>query len=151
MPLAAAVLAATVAAHAAAPPLQQQGELRWACGGVGADERRALAAARGEANLEVVFVSAKRGGYLAGARLEIGRAAGAAPLLTVVAEGPVCHLAAPPGAYRLAARIGELERTRVVRVPAPGNAPARVVFAFPDEPWDGIRASEEEKRQAREP
>lgn len=152
----AALLAAFVAGSAAAAPsgtlaLRDAGTIKWICGGVGADERRALARSAPGANLEILFVSAKRGAYLAGADLAIFGKGVAAPLLEVASTGPVCLVHAPPGEYRLKARLEGVARERTVRVAATGRAAARAVLAFPDEPWDGIRASEEEKRQAREP
>jgi len=66
----------------------------------------ALAALRPQASVEVLNVTEKRGGYLAGAE---------------------------------------------VALPAkrPAQAPGRLVVAFPGEPWDGIWATEEERRQGR--
>lgn len=147
--VAAALLAAAIPTAGQPPAMNQEDGLRWICGGVGADERRALDALRPQANLEVVFASDKRGGYIAGAELAVLRGPGATPVLRITSEGPVCLLHAPPGPYTLRARIGSAERSRVVRVPEKGIA--RAVLSFPEEPWDGIRASEEEKAQARQP
>lgn len=145
----AAMLAAALPAYGQPPALQQQGDVRWVCGGVGADERRALDALRPQANLEIVFASDKRGGYIAGADLAVLRGKAETPVLRITSDGPLCLLHAPPGPYTLRARVGSAERSRTVRVPDKGIA--RAVLAFPEEPWDGIRASEEEKRQARQP
>jgi hypothetical protein len=56
-------------------------------------------------------------------------------------------IAAPPGRYRVEATYGGVKRS--VKV-ATGDRQARIALAFPDELWDGIRASDEEKLQARE-
>jgi hypothetical protein len=55
------------AASAWAGPLAMTSEagMRWVCGGVGAEERRELAALEPQANLRLLFVTEKRGGYLA--------------------------------------------------------------------------------------
>ena len=45
--------------------MKEHAGLRFACGGAGVEERTALAALRPQANLEFLFVTAKRGGYLA--------------------------------------------------------------------------------------
>ncbi len=132
----------------AAPAFHAAGDARWACGGVGADERRALDALRPQSNVELLFVSAERGGYLADASFKVS--AGARTLFASENEGPICLLALPAGAYRIEARRGEVVRTQSLQVGAKAG-PRRVVFSFPGEPWDGISASEEEKRQAREP
>jgi hypothetical protein len=134
--------------HADPPRLQTSGDIRYACGGIGSDERRALESLREDARLEVVFASAKRGAYLSDVLLAIQRSG--APAVEIVANGPICIVDGPPGSYRIEARAGDAVRSQVVRI-APGRGHTRIVMAFPDEPWDGIRASEEEKRQAREP
>ena len=72
------------------------------------------------------------------------------PLLHVTADGPICLLDAPGGDYALVATYGGVTRTARAVVAKDGPA-RRVVFAFPEEPWDGIRASPEEKAQAARP
>jgi hypothetical protein len=124
------------------------GDVRWNCGGIGADERRALEARRSTATLELLFVSQKRGAYLAGAQVTISR--NGASLASFEAEGPICLLDLPSGAYRIQASLRDFTATTTVRVPATGRAPL-ATLRFPDEPSNGIEASEEEKRQAREP
>jgi hypothetical protein len=62
----------------------------------------------------------------------------------------MCVVNVPAGSYRIEARVGESTSAKMVKVPATGHAP-RAVFTFPDEPSDGIEASEEEKAQARRP
>ena len=145
--MAAAFLAAANAG--AAPAMKSESGVAWICGGVGAEERDVLANLGKRANLEVLFVTAKRGAYLSDAELALFADRAAGPLLTVTAEGPTCLIELPPGTYRLEARYEGASRTAKATVAAGGRR-ARVVFTFPDEPWDGIRATEEEKRQARE-
>ena len=149
MKLAAALLLAmgalALGAHAAEG---SSAGVKWNCGGIGSDERRALEAQRGAAKLELTFVSRKRGGFLAGAQVTVKR--GEATVATFEADGPICLLDLPAGAYRIEARLNDFTATTTARVPSSGRAP-RALLRFPDEPSNGIEASEEEKRQAREP
>jgi len=124
--------------------MREQGGIRWACGGVGVEERAALAALRPQANLELLFVTAKRGGYLADVAVTVY--AGEKSVLQLTAEGPMCELSAPAGKYRIETAYGGVKRSQQVTV---GAGLSRVVFGFPGEPWDGIKASDEEKQQAR--
>ena len=125
-------------------PMKTQGAIAWACGGAGVEERAALAALRPQANLELLFVTAKRGGYLADVAVSVY--AEGKPVLQVTAEGPMCELAAPAARYRIEAVYGGVKRSQEVTA---GAKIARVVFGFPEEPWDGIKASDEEKQQSR--
>jgi hypothetical protein len=127
-------------------PMKEHAGLRFACGGAGVEERAALAALRPQANVELLFVTAKRGGYLADVEIAVYAADKDAPVLQLIAVGPTCLLFAPKGTYRIDASYGGVKRSMKV---AAGAKQARVVFGFPDEPWDGIRASDEEKREAR--
>ncbi len=145
---AAALAAAPALSWADTAGFRREGNIEWACGGVGADERRVLAMLGTQANLEVVMATAQRGGYVAGVELALHAASGTAALWHQPAEGPICFFKVPPGAYRVEARLAGVQRQARVLV-APGR-PTRVVLTFPDEPWDGVSASEEEKRQARE-
>ena len=142
--LCAALAASGAAALAQDVALKEQNGLRYACGGVGVEGREALAALRPQANVEFLFVSARRGGYLADVAVTVY--AGDKAVLQVNAEGPMCELAAPPARYRIEAVHGGVKRSQEVSA---GAKTARIVFRFPDEPWDGVRASEEEKAQAR--
>lgn len=136
-----------LAAAAQALALQPAGGVRHACGGVGAEERRELAALRRSGQLEILFASASRGSYLAAVEVEIVPMNGGAAA-RFRAEGPTCLVDAPAGRYRITARLGGTERSREVSLTKAGT---KVAITFPDEPWDGIRASDEEKRQARQP
>ena len=140
----AALAASGAAALAQDVALKEQNGLRYACGGAGVEERAALAALRPQANLELLFVTAKRGGYLADVAVTVY--AGDKALLRVNAGGPMCELAAPAANYRIEAVYGGVKRSQEVSA---GAKIARLVFRFPDEPWDGIRATDEEKRQGR--
>jgi hypothetical protein len=152
-------LAAIALLAAALPPcaeaqsiaFQRSGDIAWACGGVGSDERRALDAMRAEASLELLFVTAPRGAYLAGVQVAIAPASGRVPETTLVADGPTCLLQAPAGRYRIDATYHGVARSTTASVAARAGKPARVVLSFPDDESDDIRASDEEKRQANSP
>jgi hypothetical protein len=147
--LAALALVLAAPAASAATEFAAEGGLRYACGGVGAEERRALKALEAQASLRLLFVTAKRGGYLADAEVAVADAGGATRL-RLRADGPICLLALPEGKYRITATLGGVTRTAAAEVRgAPGRARA-IAFEFPGEPWDGVWASAEEKQQARE-
>jgi hypothetical protein len=130
--------------------MRESADFRWVCGGVGAEERAALAALRPQANLELLFVTAKRGGYLADAEVSLlPKGTPPRPALHLDADGPMCLIDAPAGRYRIEASFEGRQRVAEVSLPGKAGAPAKLVFSFPAEPWDGIWASEEEKQQAK--
>ena len=141
----AAALAAALSASAQVLSFRDAGGLRYVCGGVGAEERDALQALRRPGQLELLFASEKRGAYLSAIDVEVAGPGGAGARFR--SDGPMCLVEAPPGAWKVRARVGAAERSRDVKLTSRG---ARATLTFPDEPWDGVRASEEEKRQARE-
>jgi len=147
--IATACALASLAAAAQELAMKRDGAVSWTCGGVGADERRAIEALKPQARIEVLFVTAKRGGYVSDARLAMYDARGGR-VLDVAADGPVCLIDAPAGRYRLEATYSGVTRKARSTIGNAG-APRRIVFAFPEEPWDGIRASPEEKAQAAQP
>lgn len=130
--------------------MQQAGPLQYACGGIGAGERMEMKALAREANLELLFVTQKRGGYLADVALTISDAKDA-ELLRTRADGPICVLMLPAGRYRVSATYAGATRTAQVDGGGAAGKPRRVVLSFPGEKWDGIRASDEEKGSARTP
>lgn len=152
MRAAAALVLAAVAQGAAAQgvALLTEGAVRYACGGAGVEERQALKALEGEANLKLLFVTQKRGGFLADAEVTVADAAGKVHLRTV-APGPICVLRLPEGRYRVSASLGGVTRTAAANVTAQAGKPQSLVFTFPGEKWDGIWASDEEKAGARSP
>lgn len=137
-------------AAGAAPRYEGDFGLQWSCGGVGSDERRALAGLGDEAALELVMVTARRGGYVAGAEVSLRGTTSKGAQLSGVADGPICLFKLPPGTYKIEALLDGTRREARAVVKA-GGKPARVVMTFPEKAWDGIRASAEEKRQARAP
>ena len=143
-----ALVLVALAAQAGAPEMTKEGAVRYFCGGVGADERKAMLALEPQANLKLLFVTMKRGGYLAGAAVTISD--GKATRFSALADGPICLLELPAGSYRVTADVGGVTRSAQVAVNAQPGKPHQVAFSFPGEVWDGIWASDEEKQQARE-
>lgn len=129
--------------------MTQEAGVRWVCGGVGAEERRELAALEPRANLKLLFVTQKRGGYLADVAVAVTEQGAKARRLEIRSDGPVCLLDLPAGRYRVEASFGGTQRGVEVKLGADAAKLQRAVFAFPGEPWDGIWADEEEKRGAR--
>ena len=58
----------------------------------------------------------------------------------------MCMISAPAAKYRIEATYGGVKRTAQV---AAGGKTAQVVLRFPEPPWDGTRATDEEKRSSR--
>jgi hypothetical protein len=144
-----ALASLALSAPVQAIPIQEHGAAKWACGGAGVEERETLASIRSASSLELLFVTEKRGGYLADVAVKLERADGTAPALRFVSDGPICMMTVPAGAYRIEASFAGATRTQRVAVSSATGKAARVVFQFPGEPWDGIWASDEEKRSAR--
>lgn len=144
-----AALFAINGASAAPLAMTEEQGVRWVCGGVGAEERREIAALEPQANLRLLFVTQKRGGYLADAEVALSERGAAAPRVSFRADGPICLLKVPAGDYVVKAKLGGKERSAQVKAGAETGKPAGAVFAFPPEPWDGIWASDEEKQGAR--
>ncbi|MGE5098159.1 MAG: hypothetical protein ACM3SO_23695 [Betaproteobacteria bacterium] len=138
---------ATLAVLAFVPTLAwAAGQAPWACGGVSAEERRALPSQVPDANLELLFVSGQRGAYAAGAEWRVLDRANE-PVAHGTSDGPQCFLRVPPGPVRVEAKIGG--ETRTAKATA-GAKRTRLVFTFPAEPGEDIQASPEEKAQAKE-
>lgn len=127
--------------------MQSEGALRFACGGVGVGERLQMKALEREANVELLFVTARRGGYLADVALDVANENGKS-VLRVTAKGPICLLQLPAGRYQMSATAGGVTRTSLLTGVGATGKPRRVVLSFPGEKWDGIWASKEEKKSA---
>ncbi len=141
-------LAASAAAGAASPAPQALAGGSFVCGGVGSDERRALAANAPDSNLSLELFAGKYGAYVADVDVRLHPAGSGATALSLVADGPICHLQLPPGRYEIEATFNGATRTAQARVPSRGRT--HVAIAFPDAVGD--RQSDiptpEEKLQA---
>lgn len=95
----------------------------------------------------LLFVSGKRGAYLAGVQWRVLDRSNE-PLAYGTAEGPQCRLRLPPGPLHIEARVGNETKTAKAVAPKAGK-PARVVLTFAPEAGEDIEASPEEKQQGR--
>ena len=138
-----AALACT-AAHAA------PNDPSFACGGVGSDARRALAANAVGANLSLEMFVAGGGEYLADVDVAIVPADPRGVALRTRAEGPLCYARVPPGRYRVEATFEGVTRSAIATVPGAASRPVHVTLAFPKSVGDRQTdaASPEEKAQA---
>jgi hypothetical protein len=128
-----------VAAVAADP------SVRSACGGITAEERRALPSQVPDANLELLFVAGKRGAYVAGVEWRVLDRSNE-PLAYGRSEGPQCFLRVPDGPLRVEARLrGEMKSAKANA----GARRQRLVFNFAPEADEDVEASPEEKEQGR--
>ncbi len=123
-----------------------------ACGGIGSDERRELAAQFGSANMALEFVLAGRGNYVADVDVTLTPAA-PGEALSVKTDGPICYLQLPPGRYTIDAAYNGERKSASATVPARPGRPVRVTIAFPPgaRDIDPAPVSPEEKRQASQP
>jgi len=139
----AAALAA-VAASSSAIEVNTTGTAQWVCGGAGEQERIQLKGFQSEANAELLFITEKRGGYLADVDFVVRNQRGGA-VLQGRADGPKCLLTMPAGNYKVEATYEGSKRSANFQVTrAPGN-PARTVLTFPGDPSETIAPSAQEK------
>ncbi len=128
----AALAALPLSAGAQQFTMQESGGMRWACGGVGEEERDGLAALQSQANLSVMSVAGKRGAYLADVQLALYDAKSKSPRLEIKTDGPICLIHAAPGRYRIEASFDGAKRSAEATIAANGKRPARVVLVFPE-------------------
>jgi hypothetical protein len=67
-----ALALAAFSAQAREPQMASEGAVQYFCGGVGADERRAMQALEPQANLKLLFVTVKRGGTRRSVQVAVG-------------------------------------------------------------------------------
>jgi hypothetical protein len=111
--------------------MKEHAGLRFACGGVGFEERAALAALRPQTNLELLFATGKRGAYVADVQVAIFAADKTPPVLELRANGPMCIISAPAAKYRVEATYAGVKRSAQVDA---GAKQTQLVFSFPQEP-----------------
>jgi hypothetical protein len=120
------------AAAAAQPfPFNEQGDVRWACAGVGQDERESFAKMEAGSSLKLVFAAGKQGQYLAKVDVVLSDREGKRPALKFTAEGPICLIQAPAGRYQLEASFRDEKRSVSATVAKEARQPGTVVFRFP--------------------
>jgi len=126
------------------------------CGGIGADERAALAENARGANLALELFVAKRGDYVAGTHLEITPldGAGRGRPIDAIADGPLCYMKLAPGRYRVEGELNGITRSARAIVPEHARHPVRVALAFPEDAVRGGLGPEptpQEREEARTP
>jgi hypothetical protein len=120
-------------AAAAQPfPLNEQGDMRWVCAGIGLDEREALAKMETDSNLKLVFAGGKQGEYLANVEVVMSDPEGKRPALNFTAGAPICLVQAPAGRYHVEAVFKNAKRAIDTRVAKDAKQPGMLVFRFPD-------------------
>ena len=123
---------ASATASAQALVRQEQGALIWRCGGVGLEEREALAKMEAGSNLKLVFAAGARGEYLANVEVAISERQSKVAAVKFVAEGPICLVKAPAGSYRVDASVGERKSSLSTTLAEEARRPATVVLRFPE-------------------
>jgi hypothetical protein len=123
------------------------------CGGVGSDDRAALASGMPGANLSLEMFIAKGGEYVADADVKLMRLGSREPAFAARADGPICYLRVAPGRYRIEATFEGVTRSATATVAPSATKPVHVALAFPKSVGDRQTdaASPEEKAQARRP
>jgi hypothetical protein len=101
------------------------------CGGVGADERRAMAGESEGANLLLENLTAG-GAYVADVDVVLSPERAGDPGFAFKAEGPLCYLQVPAGSYRIEATHEGKRRTTRAQVAESPEKPAHVTLAFPE-------------------
>lgn len=119
------------------------------CGGVGSDEREALAQNTRGANLSLEFFVAPGGAYVADVEVTLTPLRDPQHPVTASADGPLCYVKVPAGHYRIDATFeGETRSTRA-SIPESAETPVRIALAFPDHgapgPDEPARSSEEKR------
>lgn len=101
------------------------------CGGVGTDERRAMAGEAEGANLLLENLTAS-GAYLADVDVVLSPERAGAPGFAFKAEGPLCYLQVPAGTYRVEAVHEGKRRVARAEVPEAPSKPKHITLAFPE-------------------
>jgi hypothetical protein len=84
---------------------RSEGGVTYISGGVGEDEREALAATANEYDLKIVFADTGSGAYLADVRVSIVNMKGK-KILEAVSDGPWFFVNLPTGRYKITAMAG---------------------------------------------
>ena len=120
------------------------------CGGVGSDDRLALASEMPGANLSLEMFIAKGGEYVADVDVKVMPLGLREPAISARTDGPICYLRVAPGRYRIEATFGGVTRSATATVTASATKPVHVALAFPKSVGDrqSDATSPEEKAQA---
>jgi hypothetical protein len=145
------LLIATFAAFAlsAQPQPQEQGGVRFIHGGIGEEERVALAAARPDYNLRLTFAVAKAGNFVADVQVLIADARGR-EVLRATSEGPLFYARLAPGRYSVSASYGASTHSRNVQVRDKRAAEAYFYWDDPAVLAEGREMEPERERKGRQ-
>lgn len=126
------------------------------CGGIGADERRALEGEAQGTNLSMEFFVAHRRAYVAGVDVALTPLDGpqAGRRMDFNADGPLCFVKVAPGRYRVDAELNGVTRSASTTIPQQSARPVRVALAFPAAAVRGdleTQPTPEEREEARTP
>jgi len=124
------------------------GKLEWACGGAGVEERADMKVLESVANASMLFVTERRGGYLADVNFLVRDSSGT-PVLEGRADGPYCLLRVPAGRYRVEATYEGTKRVANVVAARDAGKPARTRIAFPEDRSETIAPTAEERASSR--
>ncbi|MDM0077673.1 carboxypeptidase-like regulatory domain-containing protein [Variovorax sp. J2P1-59] len=108
-----------------APTMQGAGSGQYVCGGVGSDESVAMRAAMKDHPLSLLFARSS-GAYLADVAVTVKNESGATAL-SLVSNGPICHVDLPAGRYTVEASADGVTKSQVVTL---GNGPKTADFRF---------------------
>jgi hypothetical protein len=136
-------------AAGAQPAVQDRGGVKFVTGGVGEDERAAMAALRAQFNVRVTSFVPKGGNYLAEVAVTV-RDANATEILATTMDGPFLYARLAPGAYVAEAKFREKTLQRKFKVPASGAIELYLPFDDPSAAWEkGMEPEREKKAGAR--
>ena len=140
------VALALAAAATQVPALESSasGNAKWVCGGAGEQERIEMKDMEAQSNAQLLFVTEKRGGYLADVDFVVRDQKGAT-VLQGRADGPKCLLTVPAGRYRVEATYEGSRRSANFQVARAAGKPGRTVLTFPLDRTETIAASPEER------
>jgi hypothetical protein len=130
--------------------IREAGAARFISGGIGEEERAALAPMRAQFNLHLTFAVARSGNYLADVGVALRDAAGR-EVFSANAEGPWLLAQVVPGRYSLGAEYGGKIQTHPLIVRSAGRTE---MFLYWDDPaaleGRGMEPERERKPRARQ-
>lgn len=142
-------LAFALAGFAQPLAVREQGGAKFVSGGVGEEERAALAEMRGGFNVQVTSFVPKGGSYLSDVAVSV-RDALEREVFATTTEGPFLFARLPAGAYKLTATFDGKTLTRRFTVREAGRTEIFLPFDDPTAHWEkGMEPERERKPAAR--
>jgi hypothetical protein len=99
---------------------QMQGDVAYISGGVGGDSQEAMAAARSQYNLHLLFAQQGTGGFFADVPVQIVDGAGRT-VLSAISSGPYLFARLSPGRYRVTATHNGQAKVQAAELSAGGS------------------------------